>query len=110
MFDVAVDARLESPTYGKCVGVVLWAAEPNELWVPPGFLHGMVALEDATVFSYKCTTTYNRDAESSVLWSYPEILLDWPLNSPFQPRDKDAAAPVLPEINKDAFSQFLDNS
>ena len=78
-FDVAVDIRRASPRFGQWVGVELSAANKRLLWVPPGFAHGFLALEDDTDFVYKCTDFYAPAHERSLLWSDPAIGIDWPL-------------------------------
>lgn len=96
VWDVAVDIRRSSSHFGKWVGVELTAANKRMLWIPPGFAHGFLALEDATEFLYKCTAVYDPAAEHSLLWNDPAIGIDWPLNGA-QPTlaGKDAAARML---------------
>jgi dTDP-4-dehydrorhamnose 3,5-epimerase len=78
-FDVAVDIRAGSPTYGRWYGLELDGAAGTQLYIPPGFLHGFLALEDDTVFAYKCTTPYRPEAEFSVRWDDPALGIVWPL-------------------------------
>ena len=78
--NVAVDLRRSSPTFGKWEGVELSAANKRMFWVPPGFAHGFLSLEDATDFLYKCTATYESGNEHSLLWNDPELGIDWPLD------------------------------
>lgn len=78
-FDVVVDLRRSSPCFGHWVGVELSAADKRLLWVPPGFAHGFLALEDGTDFVYKCSDFYAPQHERSLLWSDPAIGIDWPL-------------------------------
>ena len=96
IWDVAVDIRPASPTYRRWVGAVLSAENFRQLWVPPGFAHGFVALEDSTDFLYKCTDYYAPEHDRSVLWSDPAIGIEWPLDG-IDPTisAKDAAAPLL---------------
>ncbi|TFF33933.1 dTDP-4-dehydrorhamnose 3,5-epimerase [Mucilaginibacter psychrotolerans] len=77
VMDVAVDARLGSPTYGRHVAVELSAANNLQLWVPPGCLHGFVTLEDNTIFAYKVTNYYDKASETGVLWNSPELAIGW---------------------------------
>jgi len=77
VIDVAVDIRKESETYGQHVALELNDDNHLMLWVPPGFLHGFVTLEDDTIFTYKVTSLYNRDSEFGVLWNDPELNIDW---------------------------------
>jgi dTDP-4-dehydrorhamnose 3,5-epimerase len=96
---VAVDIRKSSPTFGKWHGVELSAANKRLFWVPPGFAHGFVSLEDGTDFLYKCTTYYDPANEHSLLWNDPAIAIDWPLEG-IEPQlsGKDAAGKVLTDI------------
>ncbi len=99
VFDVAVDIRRGSPHFGRWTGVELSAANRRQLWIPEGFAHGFLALQDDTHFLYKTTDVYARDCERSLLWSDPDIGIDWPLarlegRSPVV-APKDAAAPLL---------------
>jgi len=79
VWDVAVDLRRSSPHFGKWTGVELSAANKRMFWVPPGFAHGFVSLEDGTDFLYKCTALYSPADEHSLLWNDPAIGIDWPL-------------------------------
>jgi len=94
VFDVAVDIRKSSPTYGRWVGRELDAERGVALWVPVGFAHGFVALEDDTLVMYKCTTHHEPAAERIVRWNDPRIGVRWPIQ-PTLIADKDAAAPTL---------------
>ena len=95
-FDVAVDIRRGSPTFGRWVGFILDAVDNRQMWVPAGFAHGFLALEDDTHFLYKTTDYYARDCERAIAWNDPAIGIDWPaLGSPPQLAAKDAAAPRL---------------
>ncbi|MBK0380391.1 dTDP-4-dehydrorhamnose 3,5-epimerase [Mucilaginibacter segetis] len=80
VMDVAVDARLGSPTYGRHVAVELTAANYLQLWVPPGCLHGFVTLEDNTIFTYKVTNYYDKESETGVIWNDPELAIGWGIN------------------------------
>ncbi|MGR5342241.1 dTDP-4-dehydrorhamnose 3,5-epimerase [Vibrio astriarenae] len=79
VFDVAVDMRQDSPTFGQWVGVLLSAENKRQLWVPEGFAHGFYVTTDEAEFVYKCTDYYNPSAEVSVKWDDPTIGIDWPL-------------------------------
>lgn len=95
-FDVAVDLRRSSSTFARWVGVELSAANKHMLWIPPGFAHGFLALEDGTEFLYKCTATYDPADERSLLWNDPAIGIEWPLGSAMPILSgKDRQAPVL---------------
>jgi dTDP-4-dehydrorhamnose 3,5-epimerase len=80
VWDVAVDIRRSSPFFGQSVGVELSAANKRMFWVPPGFAHGFVSLEDGTEFLYKCTATYDPSADHSLLWNDPALAIDWHLD------------------------------
>lgn len=98
VFDVAVDIRRSSPTFGHWVGYELSEENFRQLWVPPGFAHGFLALTDTTDLLYKTTDYYSPDLERSVRWDDPGIGIGWPLNgnAPIV-SPKDAAAPSLSE-------------
>lgn len=82
VIDVVVDIRPGSPTYGRHVKVRLDSATKEMFWIPPGFAHGFLALEDDTVFNYKCTAYYNPAAERTIHWNDPELGIDWGHPSP----------------------------
>ena len=92
VLDVAVDIRRGSPTYGKWESVVLTGTNKWMYWVPAGFAHGFVTLEDDTVFFYKCTNVYNKASEGSVLWNDPDLNIDWGISDPVI-SEKDKVAP-----------------
>ena len=94
-FDVAVDIRRGSPTYTRWVGLTLDAREHRHLWIPPGFAHGFLALEDATLFVYKTTDYYDRRCERSIAWDDPDIGIRWPTIGRIRMAPKDAVAPRL---------------
>ena len=93
-FDVAVDIRKSSPTYLKWVGVELSSANKKMLWIPEGFAHGFLALEDDTQFLYKTTNYYKRESEASLLWSDADIGIKWPEIGPIIISQKDEEAPL----------------
>lgn len=92
-FDVAVDIRTGSPTFGKWAGVELSAANRKQFWIPAGFAHGFLALEDGTEFLYKTTDFWDAASERSIRWDDPEIGVDWPLEGVPVVSGKDAKAP-----------------
>lgn len=94
-FDVAVDIRPESPTYGKYVSAVLSETNKRMLWVPEGFAHGFVALEDDTHFLYKTTNKYNKSSERAIRWDSDLLSIDWPLRDNLIISEKDAIAPAF---------------
>ncbi len=97
IFDVAVDLRRSSPTFGKCVGTVLSAANKQALWVPPGFAHGFLVLSEAADVAYKCTDVYSPEHERTLRWDDPELAIDWPQTPGASPilSEKDAAGSAL---------------
>jgi dTDP-4-dehydrorhamnose 3,5-epimerase len=92
VLDVAVDIRKASPTYGKWVSVELTQKNKWMYWIPPGFAHGFAALEDNTVFFYKCTNVYNEESEGSIRWNDPTLGIDWKVSHPIlKERDKNTS-------------------
>ena len=79
VFDVAVDIRAESPTFGQWVGEILSADNKRQLWIPPGFAHGFLVLSDIAEFLYKTTAYYAPECEGSFLWNDPSVGIAWPL-------------------------------
>jgi len=82
VLDVAVDIRKNSFTYGKYYAAELSEKNKNIMWIPPGFAHGFLTLENNTVFSYKCTGVYNKSAEDSLLWNDPDLNINWGISNP----------------------------
>jgi len=82
VIDIAVDIRKDSPTYGQHIAIELSSENKKMLWVPEGFAHGFAALEDDTIFSYKCTNFYNHASEDAILWNDSELQIDWKVKSP----------------------------
>ena len=95
VFDVAVDVRRGSPTFGKWAGVELGAENHRQLWIPPGFAHGFLVLSETADFLYKTTDYYTPAAERAVRWDDPDIGIRWPLTTLPALSQKDAAAPFL---------------
>ncbi len=105
VFDVAVDIRHGSPTFGKWVGVVLSAEEMNQIFIPAGFAHGFVVLSDTAEFLYKCSDFYDPSGEGGVAWSDPEIGIDWPIADPLL-SEKDARYPTLRDLAPEKLPKF----
>jgi dTDP-4-dehydrorhamnose 3,5-epimerase len=97
VLDVAVDIRTGSPTYGKFVLVELSADNRKQFWIPAGFAHGFVSLEDDTLFAYKCTAPYSKDHDRGIRYDDPAIGIDWGVDSPIV-SEKDQGHPFLSEI------------
>lgn len=95
VFDVAVDLRKSSPTFGQWVGEVLSAENKRQLWVPEGFAHGFYVLTETAEFTYKCTDYYNPKAEHSLIWNDPTVVIDWNLDGEPSLSVKDLAGKVL---------------
>lgn len=97
VLDVAVDIRKDSPTFGKWESIELSAENKLLIWIPEGFAHGFLALEDDTIFQYKCTNYYNKSAEGSLRWNDPDLNIDWHLENPIL-SEKDSRAPLLRDL------------
>lgn len=82
VFDVAVDVRADSPTFGQWYGAILSAKNHHQLFVPEGFAHGFCVTSETALFAYKCTDFYNPKAEFSLLWNDPDIGIEWPIKNP----------------------------
>ena len=82
VFDVAVDIRVGSPTFGRWTGITLSGSEPRFVWIPEGFAHGFCVLSDCADLIYKCTEVYHADDDNGILWCDKEIGIDWPVESP----------------------------
>ena len=100
VFDVAVDMRENSPTFGKWVGEVLSAENKRQLWVPEGFAHGFYVLTDEAEFTYKCTDYYNPKAEHSLIWNDESVSIEWPLEGEPSLSAKDLAGKILKDAVK----------
>lgn len=99
LFDVAVDIRKGSPTYGRWFGIELSFDNGKQLFVPTGFLHGFVTRAPDTEIIYKCSDYYSPTADGAVRFDDPEIGIDWGLNGPAVLSEKDAAAPLLSQLD-----------
>ncbi|MDO4906477.1 dTDP-4-dehydrorhamnose 3,5-epimerase [Neisseria sp.] len=99
VFDVAVDIRPDSPTFGKWAGVILNEENKTQFWIPPGLAHGFAVLSDTADFEYKCTDFYNPKAEGCLIWNDPAVGIDWPLQNPLLSA-KDQQGKTLEELFK----------
>jgi dTDP-4-dehydrorhamnose 3,5-epimerase len=105
VWDVAVDIRRGSPTFGRWTAVVLSAENKRHFWIPEGFAHGFVTLSERALFTYLCTATYDRTADAGIRWDDPALAIDWPVSAPLL-SDKDAKAPLLREVPEDRLPVF----
>jgi dTDP-4-dehydrorhamnose 3,5-epimerase len=106
VFDVAVDVRKGSPTFGRWFGIHLNAETGRQLWIPPGLAHGFVVLSETALFSYKCTDYYAPQAEHGILWNDPDIGIKWPITENLQLSPKDLSAKRLRDFPDEALTQF----
>ena len=104
VFDVAVDIRFNSPTFGKYVAVELSEENHRQFWIPPGFAHGFLTLEDNTLFNYKCTNLYSKESEDAFFWNDSEVGIEWPFKEygikDIIVSDKDKINPPLKNLKK----------
>lgn len=105
VFDVAVDIRVGSPTFGKAVGETLSAANKRRFWVPPGFAHGFLVTSENALFCYKCTEYYAPEQEGIILWDDPDLGIDWPIAEPTLSA-KDQAGLRLKDVPPDRLPRF----
>jgi dTDP-4-dehydrorhamnose 3,5-epimerase len=99
VFDVVVDIRSNSPTYGMWEGVNLSEENKIQFWIPPGLAHGFVVLSDTADFEYKCTDYYNPVYEDCLLWNDPEVGIEWPISHP-QLSEKDKLGKLLRDLGQ----------
>jgi dTDP-4-dehydrorhamnose 3,5-epimerase len=97
VYDVALDIRKGSATFGEWEGVILSEDNKKQFWIPPGFAHGFVVISDIADFEYKCTDYYDPTDEGSILWNDPSLGIKWPITNPIL-SEKDAAAPFFKNI------------
>lgn len=98
VYDVAVDVRVGSPTFGRWVGEYLSADPKRLMYVPPGFAHGFLVLSEEALFTYKCTEYYHPESERAIRWNDPDVGIDWPSRDVLL-SDKDRHAPMLSEMS-----------
>jgi dTDP-4-dehydrorhamnose 3,5-epimerase len=106
VFDVAVDVRRGSPTFGQWAGAELTDENHRQLWIPPGFAHGFCVLSEICDFTYKCTDFYRPADEGGVIWNDPDIGIDWPLQEPAL-SGKDQAYDRLSDIPADILPKYI---
>ncbi|OTQ55789.1 dTDP-4-dehydrorhamnose 3,5-epimerase [Gilliamella sp. A7] len=97
VFDVAVDIRKDSKTYGKWVGMILSEDNKTQLWIPPGLAHGFLVLSDIADFEYKCTNYYDPTSEACLLWNDPTVNIEWTISNPIL-SEKDKLGKTLKEL------------
>lgn len=105
IYDVAVDVRRGSPSFGKYVGAVLSAENFRQLFIPVGFVHGFVVTSESADIEYKCSDFYDPEGEFSIVWNDPQIGIAWPLENPLL-SSKDADAPKLAEIDPEQLPRY----
>jgi len=105
VFDVAVDIRVGSPTFGQWYGCVLSEENHHQLWIPPKFTHGFCVLSDTADFIYKCTDYYRPEDEGGLLWNDSEVGIDWPLAEPLL-SEKDELYSCLSKINRNSLPKY----
>lgn len=98
VLDVVVDIRKQSPTFGQHFSVLLSGENMLQFWIPPGFAHGFVTLENNTIFEYKCTNVYDKASEGGLLWSDADLGIHWNIDNPIV-SDKDQILPSLKSFN-----------
>jgi len=106
VFDVAVDVRVGSPTYGRWTGARLSDENKRQLYVPTGFAHGFCVLSETALFAYKCTDVYAPEAEITIRWDDPDIGIAWPVADPILSA-RDATAPRLRDIGRERLPPFV---
>jgi dTDP-4-dehydrorhamnose 3,5-epimerase len=106
VFDVAVDVRRGSPTFGRWHGITLSDENKRQFWVPPGFAHGFCVTSETALFSYKCTELYAPQHEMSIRWDDPTLAIDWPVTAP-QVAEKDRLAPLFTDIDPARLLPFV---
>lgn len=98
VFDVGVDIRRDSPTFGQWEGVILSGDNKRQFWLPPGFAHGFLVLSEVADFEYKCTDYYIPEDESVIRWNDPDLSIDWPGDMKYILSKRDSAAPGFAEL------------
>ncbi len=109
VYDVAVDIRVGSPTFGKYEGVTLSEDNHRQLYIPPGFAHGFCAMSETAKFAYKCTAYYDAECEGGIIWNDPDIGIAWPVEAPLL-SDKDAKFTCLKDIAVEKLPRFEERS
>jgi dTDP-4-dehydrorhamnose 3,5-epimerase len=106
VYDVAVDIRRGSPTFGQSIGVMLTADNHRHFWVPEGFAHGFCVLSEFATFTYQCTALYDAKADAGIRWNDADLGIDWPLSAPLL-SDKDGKTPLLKDVAPERLPIFV---
>jgi dTDP-4-dehydrorhamnose 3,5-epimerase len=106
VYDVAVDIRRGSPTFGRSVAVMLTADNHRHFWVPEGFAHGFCVLSEFATFTYQCTALYDAKADAGIRWNDAALGIDWPLSEPLL-SDKDNRTPLLEDVAAERLPVFV---
>ena len=106
VFDVALDIRIGSPTFGQWYGALLSGDNKRQFYVPPGFAHGFYVMSDTATFMYKCTDYYAPGDEYGILWNDANLKIDWPLDGTPLLSEKDSVLPQLKEVSPECLPQF----
>ena len=105
VYDVAVDIRAGSPTFGRWAAAMLTADNKRQFWIPEGFAHGFAVVSDNATFCYQCTALYDRAADAAIRWNDADIAIDWPLSAPLLSQ-KDTGAPFLRDVPRDKLPKY----
>ncbi len=106
VYDVAVDIRRGSPTFGQWAGVMLSAENKRHFWVPEGFAHGFCVVSEFATFAYQCTALYDRECDAGIRWNDADIGVDWPIGQPLL-SDKDTRTPLLKDVPAGRLPDYL---
>lgn len=106
VYDVAVDIRHGSPTFGRWEAFILSGDNRRQLWIPPGYAHGFAVLSDNALFNYLCTDIYVKEADAAIRWNDADIGVDWPIGAPSLSA-KDEQAPFLKDISEDRLPVYV---
>ena len=105
VYDVAVDIRQGSPTFGQWHGELLSGDNNKQFYIPEGFAHGFCVLSESAIFSYMCTNVYDQKSDHSILWNDPDLNIDWPINEPLL-SEKDKQAPALSSLKTTSLPKY----
>lgn len=106
VYDVAVDIRRGSPTFGRWVSAMLTAENYRHFWVPEGFAHGFCVVSEFATLSYQCTALYDREGDAGIRWNDADIGIDWPVRAPLL-SDKDTRAPFLKDVPAERLPLYI---